>query len=262
LIDDLTSQELSMMKRSFVPSSAPGLPLTKRRAFFLAIAAALLVSGVGARDARAGFVPLPATLDKLTPSGNFTTVAGAETLTFSNFTFSSSSLPPGFAPASSSINVVPFAFGPETGFSLNGTLSAPAGTLVDVEVSYLVTAPKGELISDAVLITAGGPLNGGNGTYAVNETLTNPSTFAPVAALSATPGSPSDFVSFPPGLNSILVTKDIFLSGGTGGVSLSVITQAFSSTGVPEPGSMALLGIGMTGFLAFRRLFKRGGSGA
>jgi hypothetical protein len=26
---------------------------------------------------------------------------------------------------------------------------------------------------------------------------------------------------------------------------------------IPEPGSMALLGIGMTGFLAFRRLFKR-----
>jgi len=43
-------------------------------------------------------------------------------------------------------------------------------------------------------------------------------------------------------------------SGGSNSVS-SVVTVTPGI--VPEPTSMALLGIGMTGFLAFRRLFKR-----
>jgi len=228
----------------------------KRRSLFLSIAAGLLISGMGALEARAGSVPLPTTLDNLLPSGSSATVVGAETLTFTDFTFSSSSLPPGSAPGAASVNVNPFTSGNETGISFTGTLSAPAGTLVDVEITYLVSAPKGELLNDAVLMTTGGPLNGGNGTYAVNETLTDPTTFAPIASMSATPLSFNDSATFG-GVPSILVTKDIFLSGGTGGVSLSVVTQAFSSTTIPEPTSIALLGIGMTGFLAFRRLFKR-----
>ncbi len=58
-----------------------------------------------------------------------------------------------------------------------------------------------------------------------------------------------------------------FASGsgiGINSYALSGTSAAFSSSGlnvsisaVPEPTSMALLGIGMTGFLAFRRLFKR-----
>jgi hypothetical protein len=228
-----------------------------KRSFFLTIAAGLLVAGIGALDARAASVALPTTLDNLLPAGTTTTVVGAETLTFSNFTYSSSSSPPPGSPgpAASIFTVNPFAVGSETGFSLNGTLNAPANTFVDVSISYVVTAPAGESINDAVLITTGSSL-GGTGTYAVSETLNNAVTFAPVAALDATSASSSDSATFT-GVNSILVTKDIFLSGGSNGETLSFVTQGFSSTAVPEPASMALLGIGMTSFLAFRRFFKR-----
>jgi hypothetical protein len=229
----------------------------KRRSLFLAIAAGLLVSGIGARDGRAANVPLPTTLDTLLPAGSTATVVGAETLTFSSFSYSSSTsagtppvTTPGLPPASIFV-VNPYTVGNETGFTLNGTLFAAANTLVDVSITYTVTAPAGELINDAFLSTTGGIL-GTTGGYSVSETLST----VPATTLSANLGSPTGTINFA-GVNSITVSKDIFLNGGNGGTSLSVITQAFSSTGVPEPSSMALLGIGMTGFLAFRRLFKR-----
>jgi len=232
----------------------------KRRSLFLAFAAGLIVWGIGAPAARAGFVPLPTTLDQLLPAGDFTTVDGTsnggELLTFSAFTFSASSVPPGSAPAASTINVDPFTSIPgETGFALTGTLSAPANTMVDVTITYIVTAPPGEKLTDALLSTTGG----GTGSYLVNETLTNASNGAPIVVLSGSSSGPAGQIASFAGVQSVFVTKDIFLQGGANGPeSLSVVQQAFSSSGgVPEPSSVALLGIGMTGFLAFRRLFKR-----
>jgi hypothetical protein len=229
----------------------------KRRSFVLALAAGVVVMGIGALDARAGYVPLPTTMDKLLPAGTYTQAFGAETLTFSNFTYTSSSSPPPGSPgpAAATLGVVQYAVGNETGFSLTGTLSAAAGTMVDVSISYIVTAPKGELLNDALLVTTGGNF-GGTGDYSVSETLTtvNPPSF--LGTLEASTGTPFDTIGGM-GVQSILVSKDIFLTGGSKGVTLSVITQAFSSTSVPEPASIALLGIGITGFLAFRRLFKK-----
>jgi len=228
------------------------------RSLFLAIAAGLVVSGIGALDARAANVPLPTAYSNLLPTGSTATVVGAETLTFSQFTFASSSVPTGSAPPASTINVSPFSAGNETGLAFTGTLSAPANTVVDVTITYLVTAPAGEQLNDAFLGSSGGPIGGtGTGTYTITESLVNGATLLPLnppTTLIAGSSNPSALLSFAP-VQSIFVSKDILITGGSTGESLSVVQQGFSS--IPEPTSLALLGIGMTGFLAFRRLFKR-----
>lgn len=77
--------------------------------------------------------------------------------------------------------------------------------------------------------------------------------------------------------NEVIFTYNPAVEGGTltftvdtsgtfkgGAINVETITGNnsannfnFKTAAVPEPTSMALLGIGMTGFLAFRRLFKR-----
>jgi hypothetical protein len=236
----------------------------KRRTLFFAIAIAVLVAGFSALDARAG--SLPASLSSFvnadgTSNGASATVVGAETLTFSSFTYTSSSSPPPGSPGppAATFTLNPYTVGNETGFSMNGTFFAAAGTTADVTLTYTVTAPAGQLLNDALLLTTGSSLTpGGTGGYTVGETLiTNTAVPSLIGTLTTSSTSQLAVLAFPPGVNSINVTKDIFLNGGSGGESLSAITQAFSSSTVPEPASLALLGIGMTGFLAFRRFFKK-----
>jgi hypothetical protein len=224
------------------------------------IALAVLVAEVVAHDARAGNIPLPTQLSTFvnpdgSSNGNFTTVQQPTELdTFSSFSYSTD--PVGAPPTAANITVLPYLplNSPESGLTFRGGFNAAPGMTVDYGFSYVVTAPAGHLITDAVLSADMGN-NGGTGTVSIVELLTFPDGSDKSMEVSL-PGSSSVTINFP-GVQSILVQKDMFLNGGSLGANVASVNQGFSSGGVPEPASMALLGIGMTGLMAFRRFFRK-----
>jgi len=86
-------------------------------------------------------------------------------------------------------------------------------------------------------------------------------TFAAANHTTGTQGPPPT-----PGLEFTFMTTNlpnqVFLTNGapsltfTGATGITNVAQ-IQTAGVPEPASFALLGIGMTGFLALRRFFKK-----
>jgi hypothetical protein len=85
-----------------------------------------------------------------------------------------------------------------------------------------------------------------NGVLVVPPITTPDQSYTSLHAFSITSG----FVN---GIN----TLEFLTSNNHGIVTGFIADMTGTATAVPEPASIALLGIGMTGFLAFRRLFKR-----
>jgi len=211
---------------------------------------------LGGLNARAGQILLPSALPPLEISGNYAIVGDLE---FSTFTYSPS--PIGSPPAASAVTVNSFLSIPgEPGISFNGVFTAAANTSVDYAISYVVTTTDGKPITDAYLSLGGFVNNGGTGSVSIGETILAPNlggiVISTIPFQVFIPGQPVDTTALLPPQTTIVVQKDIVVNGGSNGATFSFVNQGFS-TAVPEPASMALLGIGLSGLFTLRRFLKR-----
>jgi hypothetical protein len=244
---DRSDRVAAMKDRSLRPDRIDlkflGAPM-KKRSLFLAVAAGLLVLGVGAPKSQAG--SLASLLGTTVSYGGL------------DFTFDSW-VPTGTAPSAADVNVTFVTAGGEVGFTLNSSFGAGPGATSDGNLLFNVSGAK---ITDAFL-TGNPALNPGNttGLASVTETIYGgPNILGPIIGnlyiQNSPPGPLSASATFSP-WTTITVNKDIEAIGGSTGASLSSVSQLFSSSTVPEPVSYALLGIGMTGILFVRRFFKK-----
>jgi hypothetical protein len=139
------------------------------------------------------------------------------------------------------------------------TPSQGASVIVDTTASFTLTSPPGATATDftftynSTAISGLSLVSGPAGT-----TLTTNGTTMVTVHLAPPTGGPAAFewVFTDAGPGPIGVVQ-AFVFSGTPPTFGATTSFSVTNSAVPEPGSLALLGIGMTGFLAFRRYFKK-----
>jgi hypothetical protein len=184
-----------------------------------------------------------------------------DNLQFSLFGFTSSALGGAVTPTPGSVAVTvedpavnPLLDG--AGFSYNPGMSVSAGQEQDVAISFEVTALSGSItdlfihFNGSVSSPTGGASTNYSETYCTSLD-TNCNTFQ----VSDPPANLSQLITIP-ATTTLFITKDFTVSGGTNGsAGISQVVNEFSTSTVPEPREIGLLGLAMIGLvLAHRRI--------
>jgi hypothetical protein len=148
--------------------------------------------------------------------------------------------------------------------SLAFAAPSQAGTIVTTNLSFPTLTPEptsvvidyagAGVISNATLISSVpvGSTVSISAADQVTVTFSGPITTGEAVAFTFASTTPFGNGTAP----DITITSATAQPGGQTQPTI-LASVSFSQSVVPEPASIALLGIGMTGFLAFRRLFKR-----
>jgi hypothetical protein len=192
---------------------------------------------------------------------------GIDDKTFSDFMYTGTSNPPGFAIPAGSVAVTPITQPGNPGFQWSAPWFAGTSNGILAQDSLFQFAvnvnPGGALITDLSLTIAGVGF-AGTGEVVVDETaclgaLLPTCTGGQIVTLRVFAGASGsqlvDQVNFSP-VSLISVDKDVEIQAGTNGnASLSLVTDQFSEGGatVPEPGTLSMLGAGVLALVGFTR---------